>query len=122
MPPRDSLLALAQELVQKATALRDDIDRRTASATDALARAATALGDKAQAAVVEAARAILGEAFVLLPEFTLSAERLAEWDNVWSRRADLLAHLQSGPAATVPRGGLAARCGACASGCVVWNP
>ena len=99
-PWRDSLLALAQELVQKATALRDDIDRRTASATDALARAATALGDKAQAAVVEAARAILGEAFVLLPEFTLSAERLAEWDNVWSRRADLLAHLQGGPAAT----------------------
>jgi len=92
-PFRDSLLALAQDLQQKAEFLRDDIARRLAESNAALARAAGASGDKAQAAAADAARAILGDAFVLLPEFTLSVERLAEWDNAWTNRAALFAHL-----------------------------
>ena len=99
-PYRDSVLALARDLLQKAAFLRDDISRRVTSATDALARAAGASGDKAQAAAAEAARALLGEAFILLPEFKLSGGRLAEWDNGWSNRANLLAHLTVGPEAT----------------------
>lgn len=99
-PFRDSVLALARELAQKGSLLRDDINQRIAQATDALARSATAVGDKAQAAANEAVQALLGKAFVLLPEFTLSEERLAEWENVWTNRAGLLAHLRAGPDGT----------------------
>lgn len=97
---RDSVLGLANDLLQKAKFLRDDIDRRVADASDALTRAASALGDKAQAAVADAAKTLLGEAFILLPEFRLSSDRLAEWDNVWANRASLLTHLAAGPEAT----------------------
>lgn len=92
-PFRTSLLALAQDLLQKAQFLRDDVDRRVTEANAALARAAAAAGDKAQAAATDAAKAILGDGFVVLPEFTLSADRLLEWDNAWTNRAALLAHL-----------------------------
>jgi hypothetical protein len=97
---RDSVLAFAQDLLQRAIQLRDDINRRLTAATAALTRAATALGDRAQAAVAEAAHALLGEAFIVLPEFTLSSDQLAEWNNVWTTRASLLTHLTTGPDAT----------------------
>jgi hypothetical protein len=97
---RDSVLALATELRDRAAALAADIDTRVAEATDALAKAAAALGDKAQKAAEMAAKALLGESFILLQEFTVSAPRLAEWNNVWTNRADLLTHLTTGPDAT----------------------
>jgi hypothetical protein len=78
-PFLDSVLALARNLAQKAAFLRDDINRRITGAKDALVRAVPAIGDKAQAAAAEAARALLGEAFILLPEFKLSSDALAEW-------------------------------------------
>ena len=99
-PFRDSVRAFAQDLIQKAAFLRDDITRRVASATDALARAAALSGDKAQAAVEQAAKVVLGDSFIVVPEFTLTSDRLAEWDNVWSNRANLLTHLSTGPDAT----------------------
>lgn len=95
-PFRDSLFALAQSLQQKASFLSEDINRRVTTATDAIADAAAAVDDKAQKAIEEAAHALLGQAFMVLPEFVVSTERLAEWDNVWSSRAALLAHLQTG--------------------------
>jgi len=99
-PFRDSVRALARDLLQKAAFLREDINRRVTSATEALARAAAATGDKAQAAVEQATKALLGDAFIVLPEFRLDGDRLAEWDNVWTNRASLLAHLMAGPEAT----------------------
>jgi hypothetical protein len=99
-PFRDSVLSLASDLLQKARFLRDDITSRITTATDALVRAAGLIGEKAQAATAVAAKEILGEAFILLPEFTLSADRLAEWNNVWNNRAGLLAHLETGSEAT----------------------
>lgn len=97
---RDSVLTLAQELLQRATTLRDDLADRVKKASAALGRVSTATGDTAQAAVVEAARAVLGESFLCLSEFTLPAERLAEWSNVWASRAALLNHLKTGDEAT----------------------
>ncbi len=97
---RDSVLALAVELRDRAAALSADIERRVADATTALTQAAAAVGDKAQKAAETAAKALLGEAFILLPEFTVAAPRLAEWNNVWTNRADLLTHLTTGPDAT----------------------
>jgi hypothetical protein len=99
-PFRDAVFTLATDLLQKATFLRDDITRRVAAATDALTKAAAAIGDKAQTKAAEAAKAVLGEAFMLLPEFRLSSDRLAEWNNVWTTRANLLTHLTTGAAAT----------------------
>ncbi|HLL52510.1 MAG TPA: hypothetical protein VK447_03130, partial [Myxococcaceae bacterium] len=99
-PFRDSVLSLAEDLLLRAIALRADVTARLAEATAALGRVGTATGDAAQAAVQDAARAVLGEDFILLPEFTLSAGRLAEWGNVWGARAGLLAHLTTGPEAT----------------------
>jgi hypothetical protein len=93
-PHRDSVLALAQELSQKAGSLRDDVARRVSEANDALTRASVASGDKAHAFVSEAIHALLGSAFVVLPEFAIgSSETRAEWENVWNNRAALLAHL-----------------------------
>ncbi len=99
-PFRKSVLSLAQDLKLKAAFVRDDIDRRTAEATKALADAAATLGEKAQDAVLAGARAMLGEAFVVLPEYTLSAARLADWNDAWTNRASLLTHLETGPEAT----------------------
>lgn len=93
---RDSVFALAGELQQKAVFLRDDVSRRIVKANDALVTAAASVGDKAQSAVSDAAHALLGNAFVVLPEFTLAPARLAEWDSAWSSRTDLLTHLKTG--------------------------
>lgn len=99
-PFRDSVFALVQSLQQKASFLSEDINRRITTATDAIANASTLVDDKAQTAVEEAAHALLGEAFMVLPEFVLSIERLSEWENAWANRADLLTHLMTGPDAT----------------------
>ena len=99
-PLRQSVLGLARDLLQKAIFLRNDINRRVVNATDALARAAAAAGSKAQAAVEEAAHALLGDAFVVLPEFRLQSDRLAEWDNAWTNQSSLFTHLTTGPEAT----------------------
>lgn len=97
---RDSVLTLAVELRDRAAALSADIEHRVAEATTALTQATAAVGDKAQKAAETAAKALLGEAFILLPEFIVPAAALAEWNNVWANRADLLTHLTTGPDAT----------------------
>ena len=97
---RDSVLALARDLSQQGVFLRDDINRRLATANDALARAAVATRNNGQSFATEAVHALLGDAFLLLSEFKLSEDRLAEFDNVWSNRAALLAHLKAGTEAT----------------------
>lgn len=99
-PFRDSVLALARDLSQQAAFLRDDINRRLSDANDALVRATATLGNRAQAAATDAVHALLGDAFLLLPEFKLSEDRLAEFDNVWTNRAALVAHLKAGAEAT----------------------
>jgi len=99
-PFRASVLSLAQDLLQKASFVSADIERRVTAATEALADAANAVGDKAQAAALKGAKALLGEAFMLLPEFKLPAERLAEWHDVWTNRGKLLEHLTTGAEAT----------------------
>ena len=95
MPFRDGVLTLAQDLQQKAEFLREEVDKRLAAANAALARAATAAGDKAHAAVAEAAKAVFGDAFMLLCEFTLSNAQLAEWSNAWTDRDAMIAHLEN---------------------------
>ncbi|HYD38719.1 MAG TPA: hypothetical protein VEA60_13965, partial [Allosphingosinicella sp.] len=99
-PFRDAVLALAQDLAAKAGFLAEDLDRRISEADAALAGSAAAVGDSAQAKLVEAAQAMLGKAFILLPEFRLDPARLAEWANVWADRGSLTDHLETGAEAT----------------------
>ena len=95
-PFRASVLAMARELHQAAGALRKDVQWRLDTATAKLDYAALIAGDKAQTAVLEAIRTLMDGYFVLLPEFTLGADRLAEWHNAWNARAGLLNHLSRG--------------------------
>lgn len=97
---RQSVLALAKEVLEKATLLKEDVNRRVSQATDALASATASVDDKAQNALSEAAKALLGDAFIVLPEFTLSTTHLAEWENAWADRTALVDHLKTGSEAT----------------------
>lgn len=100
LPFRDAVLALVKDLAAQAEALREDVARRDAAAGAALAAAAAATGEKAQAAIVDAIQAMLGKAFILLPEFSLGAARLAEWAKSWADRDFLLDHFKTGVEAT----------------------
>lgn len=92
-PFRDTLLAICQELQRQATFLHDDILRCVHEATDTLNNATATNGEKLLVAVSSAAKMILGNEFIVLPEFTLSTERIHEWDNVWANRSSLMSHL-----------------------------
>lgn len=95
-PFRDAVRALAQALHARASHLRADIAQRLDAADAAVTRSITASGDKAQQALAEAAQAMLGSTFMLLPEFALAAPRLAEWGNSWADREVYLDHLKTG--------------------------
>ncbi len=97
---RGSVLALARELRDRADALDADVAERVAAADTALAAASAASGAKADGLVSQAAHAVLGDGFVVLPEFSLAAERLSEWQSAWTNRAALMTHLMTGPEAT----------------------
>lgn len=92
-PFRASVLALARDWRVRAEQLRDDIDARLELADKALAEAAVATGDKAHQALVRAQQAMLGQDFILLPEFQLSGAILDEWRNAWADRSAILDHL-----------------------------
>ena len=97
---RQSVLAFARELLEQARLVREDLEQRSAFASAALVKASGTSGEPAQQAITEAVQAIVGGSFIVLPEFRLSEERLAEWDNVWNTRAALLDHLRTGTLAT----------------------
>lgn len=92
-PFRNSLLALAQDLLNRAGQLSDDVDARLAGADKALGETAVASGDKAHQALVRAQQAMLGQEFTLLPEFQPTAVILSEWRNAWADRSAILDHL-----------------------------
>lgn len=95
--PRESVLALARELLRATRALGEDVAGRLARADDALGRLAAATSfDARQTAATEAIQALLGKVFVILPELRMGAAMRAEWENAWAHRGDLLRHLEAG--------------------------
>ena len=78
-PLRQSVLALARDLLARAQQLADDVTARLAASDRGLADAGLATGDKAHQALVRAQQAMLGQDFVLLPEFGLPAATRSEW-------------------------------------------
>jgi hypothetical protein len=92
----DLIVALAADLVGAATSLRDELTRRSDAAATALAAHAAAVDAPARvAALQDAAHALLGDGFLLVPEFRLSAEQGSEWQQALaaSTTGALLAHL-----------------------------
>jgi len=97
-PP--AILSVARDLLRAATTAVVDVDRRLATAQGLLDALPATEPSRAPQLVLDAVRAILGQAFVVLPEFTLAADRLAEWENAWADREALLDHLKAGPEGT----------------------
>jgi hypothetical protein len=95
----DAIAAFARELAAAVKSMRDEIERRNVAAQDALTLAGTlAPGSAHVKAVQDAAKALLGEQFLLVPEFTLTPAQGAEWQQALTASGSLLAHLTS-PAA-----------------------
>ena len=92
-PFRSSILALAQDLQSRAKQVVDDIADRLDTASKAMTEAAAATGEKAHKALLRAQQAMLGQDFILLPEFQLPATTRGEWDNAWADRLAILEHL-----------------------------
>ena len=94
-PP--AILSVARDLLRAATAAVADVETRLATAQGLLDALPGTEPSRAPQLVLDAARAVLGESFVVLPEFMLAADRLAEWDNAWTDREAILDHLKAGP-------------------------
>ena len=78
----DEAVRFAQDCAAVAGAVKAELDRRVAAGGDLLAEAAGAGAAGARAdALVAAAKALLGEDFVVVPEFTLRADQGAELTN-----------------------------------------
>lgn len=88
----DRAVALAQQLFTSLNGLGKAIDERRAVTQVQLAAHDAAASAAAQVQALQAGgRALLGEAFMLLPEFTLDASQGNEWENTLN--APLLDHL-----------------------------
>lgn len=92
-PQRGAIVGALRQLRDAALALRQDLERRQAAATALVA--STAAGTPAQRIeeLTRAAKLLLGEAFVILPEFALAPAHRAEWAAGLAGEAALLQHL-----------------------------
>jgi hypothetical protein len=95
-----AMLSIARDLLRATTSAVVDIDGRLAAAQAHLDELPAAEPARQPDLVIAAARALLGDSFIALPEFTLAVPQLAEWENAWGDRLAILAHLQSGPEGT----------------------
>ena len=95
-----AILVIARDLAAKSALAVADIDARLDKANAILATVAAAPAGKQATLVADAMHAILGDAFIVLPEFVLAPDQLAEWQNAWGARGGLLTHLTTGADAT----------------------
>jgi hypothetical protein len=93
-PFGDRVVAYGRDLLDRARALRTDIDGRLAGADKALADYDKAVTgpDRVQAAI-EALTAMLGEDVLAIPEFTTSAQLASDWKKARGDSAKLTKHL-----------------------------
>lgn len=92
-----AIVALRATIVQRVTALADDLTNRITAATAAVTAAAKLATSKARvAALLAAAKSVLGDEFVLVPRFLLGDERGTEFKNAFDGSAALLTDLKAG--------------------------
>jgi hypothetical protein len=95
----DEAVRFAQDCAAVAGAVTAELDRRVVAGGDLLAQAAGAAAPAARAdALVAAAKALLGEDFVVVPEFALRADQGAELTKAHAASEDgtLLTYLAAG--------------------------
>jgi hypothetical protein len=99
-PVEDEVVRFAADLAGRVALLAAGIGQR-AVATETQIAAAAAAGTPAEAAqaLVEAAQALLGDDFRIVPEFELPAEQGAEWAKAYADRAVLQTYLTDPPPA-----------------------
>jgi hypothetical protein len=91
---RDELVRFATDLRGAVEHLRAEAIARRDRAQSAMTSAASAAGASAAArARVDAAHALFGDDFVLVPEFGLANANADEWRNAWNDRNALLSYL-----------------------------
>jgi hypothetical protein len=94
----DEIVAFVEDLRARVKSLAGELDRRSKAAKAKLDEAAAAAAGPARAAaVVEAAKALLGEDFLIVPEFGLRDAQGAEWQQAVaaSTSGALLSHLST---------------------------
>lgn len=88
------VIRFADDLLALAIGLGADLDRRLAEAQAQLdAHDAAAASAEKVAALQAGAKALFGPDFVMIPEFTLSAEQGVEWEKAFNDSGALLNHL-----------------------------
>lgn len=83
---------LLADMHQQLTGLVRELEKRLKAADDAIAAAAAAAPERRAQLLVDAASALFGEGFRILPRFTLRAEQADEWQNAYDGRASLLTY------------------------------
>lgn len=99
---KTAIVAFAHELKVKTESLSRDISERLNRADTLLAGDPSAEASKRIDELTDAARQLLGEEFVILPEFELPTEQSAEWQNAWDNKDQLLQHLKNDEAIDFP--------------------
>jgi hypothetical protein len=84
---------MLRNMHQQVTGLMAELDKRLAKADDLIAAATTAGGQQKADLQTDAAKALLGDGFRIIPRFTISDEQGDEWQNAFDARANLLTHL-----------------------------
>lgn len=89
---RQSCLRFAQELLNKATLLLSDLDKRIDKVKNGLLAAYDAESNASAKVELlrQAGNVLLGEEFKMIPSFTLAPENSGEWANALSKTGDLL--------------------------------
>jgi hypothetical protein len=88
-----AILAIARDLAARSGQAAADLLDRAEKANTVLASIPAVPASKQAELAGDAMHAVLGDNFIVLPEFTLAAPQRAEWQNAWADRAALLAHL-----------------------------
>jgi hypothetical protein len=93
-PVEDEVVRFAGDLARRVTLLSTGIEQRTARTWE-LITAAAAAGTPSAAvqALTDAAKALLGDDFRIVPEFQPSTAQASEWSKAWTSRTELLSYL-----------------------------
>ncbi len=86
------LRVLLADMHQQLAGLVRELDKRLKTADDAITAAGAAAPEQRAQLLVDAASALFGEGFRVLPRFTLAAAQADEWQNAYDGRASLLTH------------------------------
>lgn len=83
---------LLADMHRQLTGLVRELEKRRKTADDAITAAGAAAPERRAQLLVDAASALFGEGFRILPRFTLSPSQADEWQNAYDGRTSLLTH------------------------------